>query len=320
MAKRKAHFFFRNAGVRISEHIRSLAPKCLPNFELVFWKDDDEFRQGIKDVEYLIAYRPPSDIWPKATKLRLLQAIGSGMDHILPAKGLPNNVAIANARGVAAEPMSDFAFALVLMLTKQLHTAIANQRDQRWVRFTPGDAREQTLGILGMGKIGRALARKAHQSGYRVLGLNRSGSSDQCIDEIFRPAELNNFLSQCDVVVALLPKTHQTEDLLDRQRLDSLKPGAVLINMGRGGIVDEQAVLEKLQNGSLSAAAFDVFREEPLPQDSPLWTAPNLIVSPHVAADFPKYMECLLDLFRQNIERLMKGQPIINSVNPNCGY
>jgi len=320
MAHTKVHILFTRGGKQAVEQIRQTAQERLPQYEFIAWHTDQQFIDGLSDAEYLLALSPPPGHWAKASRLKLLHNFGAGVDDFLPADDMPDHVTVANAKGITAEPMSDYALSLVLMLTKGLHTAIENQKQKIWQTFMPRDIPEQTLGIMGLGAIGTPLARKARDLGFRVVGLNHTKKENPFTDGSYGLAELDAFLSVSDIVVILLPKTPETENLLDRERLAAMKPQAMLVNLGRGGIVDEQALLEKLTDGSLSGAAFDVFAQEPLPDASPLWTAPNLIITPHTAGLFPNYIQRLLDLLAQNIARVQDGKPVLTPVDLGRGY
>lgn len=308
-------------------HVYGLNAEAVRKFESAFperkicaldGKADLEATVG--DIEVIFVFRPPQGVWSGARRLRLIQTIGAGVDAVLPAPDLPAGVRIANARGIHGEQMSEHALTMMLAFAKQLPRALDNQRMGRWQSYTPGSLAGKTCSILGMGTIGRAVAERAKQFGMRVIGTQREPKPWRHADEVLPPEQTQHALQQADYLVVILPKTPQTLNLLNAKILAGLQSDAVLINMARGGIVDEAAVAKMLKEGGLRGAALDVFAEEPLPESSELWMIPNLIITPHVAGLVPDYLERVLQIFIDNMRRLEKGKPLINEIDRARGY
>jgi len=300
--------------------LRPLLERHFPGRTVHCWSSAAEFEAGLREVEYLLALNPPRGRWQGATHLRLIQVLGAGVDGVLPAPDLPASVALANQRGMSAEPMAEFGLTLVLGLLKRLPFFLAAQREHEWRRTLPARAAGRTLGILGLGAIGEALAVKAAALGMRVIGTQRSPKAHPAVTRIEPPARTDVVLAESDALVLLLPLTDETRGFLSRERLSRIKPGAVLVNLARGGIVDEDALADALREGRLAAAAFDVFAREPLPPDSPLWDAPNLWITPHMAGGFPEILDETTRLFAENVARLERGEPIRNAIDRTRGY
>jgi phosphoglycerate dehydrogenase-like enzyme len=303
-----------------AEALRAMLERRFPGRPVHCWSSEAEFTAGLREVEYLLALNPPRSHWAGATRLRLIQVLGAGVDGVLPAPDLPASVALANQRGMSAEPMAEFGLTLVLGLLKQLPFFVAAQREHAWRRTLPARAAGKTLGILGLGAIGEALAMKAAALGMRVIGTQRAPKAHPAVARVEPPAGTDVVLAESDAVVVLLPLTDETRGQLSRERLARMKPGAVLVNLARGGIVDEDALVEALREGRLAAAAFDVFAREPLPPDSPLWDAPNLWITPHMAGGFPEILDETTRLFAENVARLERGEPIRNAIDRTRGY
>lgn len=284
------------------------------------WTSESEFLAGLGEVEYLLALSPPRGHWARAGRLRLIQVLGAGVDGVLPAPDLAPSVVLANQRGMSAEPMAEFGLALVLALLKQLPAFAAAQRERAWRRALPARAAGRTLGILGLGAIGEALAVRAAALGLRVIGTQRSPKRHPAVERIEPPERTDAVLAESDVVVVLLPLTAETRGLLSRERLARMKPGAYLVNLARGGIADEDALVEALCTGRLAGAAFDVFATEPLPPESPLWDAPNLWITPHMAGGFPEILDETTRLFAENVARLERGEPVRHAIDRARGY
>ncbi len=292
----------------------------LPDRELVIWTQEEEFAAGLPEAEVLFVMRPPRGHWDQARRLRFIQTIGAGVDAVLPAADLPGRVLIANARGLHADHMSEFTIALLLAMTQQLTRVLEQQREHRWRPFVRQTLEGRTLGILGLGAIGEAVARKARALGMRVIGTRRSGAPTPHADRIYPPSGTDEVLEESDAIVVLLPLTPETQGLLDRQRLSRMREGALLVNLARGGIVEEDALAESLKQGHLGGAALDVFDAEPLPPGNPLWDTPNLLITPHMAGLVGDYLDRALEIFFENLDRLERGAPLRNEVDRDRGY
>ena len=308
-------------------HVYGLGAEAVQKFGTVFadrkiraLKDKADLEACIGDIEVVFVFRPPRGVWSGAKHLRLIQTIGAGIDAVLPAPDLPSAVRIANARGVHGDQMSEHAIAMMLIFAKQLPQALANQRARRWQFFVPGTLAGKTCSILGMGTIGQAVAERAKQFGMRVIGVQRQPKPTRHADEILPPEQIQRAVQQADYLVVTLPKTPQTQNLLDAEVLANLHADAVLINISRGGIVDEAAVADMLKSGHLRGAALDVFEEEPLPETSDLWLIPNLVITPHVAGLGADYLDRVLKIFSANVQRLEDGKPLINEIDRARGY
>ncbi len=293
---------------------------AFPDRKVVCWRDEAAFAAGIGEVEYLFTLGPPRGHWSGASRLRLIQCLGAGVDDVLPAADLREDVVVANNRGMAAEPMSEFALTLVLALVKRLPFFVAAQQEREWRRALPGRVAGTTLGILGMGAIGQALAEKAAALGFRVVATQRTPKPHPIVDQVFASTATHEALAQSDVVVLLLPLTDETAMSFGAAEFAAMKADATLVNLARGGIVDESALLDALVSEQIAGAIFDVFAQEPLPGDSPLWSAPNFWVTPHAAGGFPDLLEVAITRFADNVARVERGEPAHNQIDRARGY
>lgn len=295
--------------------------EVFPGAEIVPLDDEAAFAEGLGDAEYLMALKPPRGFWARAKRLKLLQSFGAGIDHLMPLDGLPASVKVCNAAGLAAEPMGEYALTITLALIKRMNWALTGHRKATWRQFMPGQAAGTTVAVLGLGRIGESFARKASALGMRVIGTQRSPRPVAGVDRIYGPAETAKAVAEADIVCCILPLTEETRMVLDEAMMRQMKPGASLINLGRGGLVDEAALVRLLEEGHLAGAALDVFEQEPLPSASPLWTAPNLILTPHVAGGFPDYMGGISRLFAKNVAAFEAGEtPSTLVPDPSRGY
>jgi phosphoglycerate dehydrogenase-like enzyme len=232
-------------------------------------------------------------------------------------------VTVTTAAGVHAGPLAEFCMLGLLAFVKGLPRLERDRAERRWPeRERPGrELRGRTLLILGLGGVGREIARLAQAYGMRVLGVRRDASQEvPGVDEVHTPDDLPALAARADHLVVTLPLTESTRHLVEAEVLDALPSDAVFVNVGRGGVVDEEALVERLSGGSLAGAALDVFEREPLPQGSPLWTLPNVILSPHDTALVLAEPERVMDLFLDNLRRYLDGEPLRNRVNLDSFY
>ena len=256
-----------------------------------------------------------------AGRLRFIQSISSGTDwydgEVLSAHG----IRLASAAGVNAEAVAQHAMALMLALRRRLPEARDNQRARHWRgMISEIAAREdqldgKTLLVVGLGRSGTRLAHLAQAFGMRVIATRRNPAAGAAgVDAVAGSDRLHEMLGQADVVAITCPLTPETENLIDAAALAAMRPTAHLINVARGRIVDEPALIRALQEGRIAAAALDVTVEEPLPHASPLWSLPNVLVTPHAAGETQKYEDGVIDILMENLDRLWRGQALVNQV------
>jgi len=237
----------------VTEALREAARAAFPDCDYRVWATEEEFVAGIEEAEALLVFRPPRGHWGRARRLLLLQMIGAGVDSVLPAPELPERVLLANARGVHEPEMSEFVLGLILAVAKRLPMAMAQQHEREWKLYVPHGLSGRTLGVLGLGTIGQAVAGRAAALGMRVIGTRRNPEPVADVAEVLPPSKTRRVLAESDVVVVVLPHTPETEGLLDAEAIASMKPGAHLVNVARGGIVDEAALAEALREGRLGS-------------------------------------------------------------------
>jgi len=265
-----------------------------------------------------------SDLPRRAPRLRWIQASSSGVGQWIRDLGLVDSpVVVTNAAGIHAEPLAEFVLLAVLHFAKHMPRMVAEQRAHRWERTAVEMVRGKTLGIIGMGRVGREMARLASGVGLRVVGARRTATSG-AVEEFpyeLRPLErLHDLLAESHYLVLIVPLTPETRGLIGAAEIQAMRPGAVLINLARGPVVDEQALVAALRSGHLAGAALDVFTEEPLPTDSPFWDMPNVLVTPHSMSTVPEENQRLVDLFCDNLRRYLAGEYLLNVVDKMRGY
>lgn len=257
--------------------------------------------------------------------LQWVQATAGGAGQQMQAAGLTDEelsrVLITSASGVHAGPLAEFALFGLLAFTKGLPRLLADTQARRWEHYPMAELADRTLLVVGLGSIGTAVARLAKAFGMRVIAINRTGRTDVAdIDEIRTSRFLGDLLPVAHAVVLTLPLTEQTQGMINAQAISRMRTDAILINVGRGGVVEEDALVHALEHGQLAGAALDVFATEPLPPDSPLWRLPNVLISPHTAALSVRENERIVALFIENLRRYLRGDDLINRVTPTLLY
>jgi len=260
-------------------------------------------------------------------RLRWVHATSAGAGEQVGKAGLSpdalERVVITTSSGVHAVPLAEFAILGLLAVAKELPRLIEDQRARAWpeVRRPVRELSGQTLFLLGLGEIGREAARLGKALGMRTVGFRRTeGPPPEWVDEVHGPQRLTELAGQADAMVVSLPMTEQTAGLVDRATIERLPASCIFVNIGRGGVVDEPALIDALRDRRIAGAVLDVFATEPLPADSPLWTLPNVLVTPHAAALSARENERIAELFADNLRRYLDGRPLRNVVEPGVYY
>ena len=242
----------------------------------------------------------------------------------MAAEGLlTRGYAVTTMAGLTAPAIAEWVLGSMVMLAKGMHLSVRDQSEQLWKRRFVGELGGKTVGIAGMGAVGRETARRAHAFGMHVIGSRRTappGSSDPDCDELVAHSELGSILERSDYVVLCVPLTPETHHLIGEADLRRMKPSASLINIARGPVVDQVALIRALKEGWIASAAVDVTDPEPLPADSELWLQPNLIITPHISGSIENYLPKATELFLANLRRYVAGEPLRNLVKPELGY
>jgi phosphoglycerate dehydrogenase-like enzyme len=257
--------------------------------------------------------------------LRWVQGTAAGTGEQVKAAGLTaeelERVMITSASGVHVGPLAEFCLLGLLAFTKDLPRLRADQQAHHWDHYPVAELRGGTLVILGLGAIGTEVARLAKAFGMHTIGINRRGVSESSyVDEAHATDDLHELLGRADAVVVTLPLTEETEGMLDAHAIGAMKPHAILVNAGRGGVIDEPALIQALREDRLQGAALEVFATEPLPTNSPLWDLPNVLISPHTAALSMHENERIDKLFCENLRRYLAGEELLSRVNTKLFY
>ena len=303
---------------RADDYARLLAATPLPPVTLHVATTPAEAEPWLATCEVVLADPPLArPLLDRMTALRWLQATYAGVET-LTAPELRRDYVPTNARGVFGALMAEYVLGYVIMHERRGWQRFLAQREGRWDATWPGRLRGKTLGLAGVGAIGAEIARVAQCFGLRVLGYTRASEECPHVDRYFHGAALAEMAAACDYLVASLPNTPASRHLIDRAVLAALPAHALFVNVGRGGTVDEDALVEVLQAGRIAGAVLDVFQTEPLPADHPLWTLPTVLITSHTSA--LSYPEDIAPIFVENLQRYVDGEELRFRVDFERGY
>jgi phosphoglycerate dehydrogenase-like enzyme len=301
----------------------------------------------LDDVEVMLRGWISSDafdrILTRAPRLSWVHSATSGVERALTPSALERGVVVTNARGVFSRPIAEYVVMMILAVSRRLPQLLELQRERTWQPLEGTELRDVTVGIVGLGSIGRAVGALATAFGCRVVAVRRRGEAGEgstvsttdgdrdadagdrplgevMLDRVGGPETLPELLAESDFIVLAAPLTPETEEMINAETLALVKPGAWLINVARGRLIDERALIRALRDGQLGGAVLDTFRDEPLPPMSSFYDLPNVIVTPHTAWSSGRVLDRSVELFCDNLRRFAAGEPLLNVVDPSAGY
>jgi phosphoglycerate dehydrogenase-like enzyme len=282
---------------------------------------------SLDDVEVLLRGPLPmatfDRLLTRCPRLMWVHSATAGVERVLTPTAMERGLAITNARGVFSEPIAEYVLLMMLAVSRRLPHLLELQRERTWQPLEARELGDATVGIVGLGSIGRRVAELALAFGARVVATRRETGRPEPLAEritLLPAGRLPELLGQSDFIVLALPLTADTEDLFNEDLLAQAKRGAWLINIARGALVDERALVRAVREGPLGGAVLDAFRTEPLPADSPLYGLPNVIVTPHTSWSSRRVLDRSIGLFCDNLERFRRGEELLNLVDPAAGY
>ena len=299
-----------------------------PAIQFIHATSPDERAAGLHDCDAAYTWILNAGELAQAAKLRWVHTSAVAVETLCLPDLFERGIAVSNTRGVQAVPIAEHVMAVTLALAKQVPFVLENQQQARWAQNEfvgerlPWLLHGRTLGLVGVGTIGAEIAKRAEAFGMRVIALRRRPAYGVIghVERVYGVDHLDEFLGHCHVLVIAAPLTPETLGLMSAERFARLPKGAVVINVGRAKIIDTDALIAALHSGHLGGASLDVFPQEPLPPDHPLWTAPNVILTPHTSGFRQGHWDEVVQLFGDNIERFLGGQPLKFRVEPELGY
>jgi D-2-hydroxyacid dehydrogenase (NADP+) len=299
-----------------------------PHIQFIYATTPEQRAEGLREADAAYTWILNADELKSAQKLRWVHSSAVAVETLCLRELFARSVLVSNTRGVQAIPIAEHVMAVLLALAKQLPFVLENQARSRWAQNEmvgdrlPWLLNGRTLGLIGVGTIGAEVAKRAQAFGMRVIAMRRRPAYGVIghVEQIYGLADLAEFLAQCHALVIAAPLTPETEGLMGAAQFAQLPKGAVVINVGRAKIIDTEALIASLRNAHLGGASLDVFPQEPLPPDHPLWTTPNVILTPHTSGFRRGHWDEVIELFGDNIERWVKGEALKYRIEPELGY
>lgn len=279
-----------------------------PDVNMLFATDEKEVGDFVEKAEILYTLRPSDDLIKSCKKLEWIQSIITGTDFIVELPSLRKEILLTSTTGIHGPQMSEMAFLLMLALNRNFPQVVLNQKKKIYEPWPGKLLWQKKICILGLGVIGKEVARKCNAFGMTVYGIDIIQDKIDYVDHLFGPEKLLDLLPEMDYVLDILPNTPKTRKFIGTKEFSAMQPSAYFLNMGRGETVDEEALIQALEAGKIAGAALDVFMEEPLPENSPLWNTKNLIITPHVGGRSDIYLDQALPIFEENLSRYLKGE------------
>lgn len=307
--------------MKLDNQILKELREIIPDWNIVSGDKKEDFR----NAEIVLHWTDKNEkvLLDDNENLRWVQAWSAGVNDLPLNKLQEKGVIVTSANGVHAYPISETIFALMLSLTRKIHTYVQNQTRKIWTTNMPNlEMHDKTIGIIGVGAIGQETARLAKAFGMEVLGVRRSGKETPYVDEMYTNKDLNLVLNQSDYVIITLPLTADTKNLFTENQFKQMKKSAFIINIGRGPIINEKSLIRALKNKEIAGAGLDVFEIEPLPIESPLWEMENVIITPHASGSTENYDKRVIsDIVIPNLRHYLKTNELyINVIDYDKGY
>jgi phosphoglycerate dehydrogenase-like enzyme len=283
----------------------------------------EELDALLNAAEIIYGLIPPKDLMARAPRLKWIQMISAGVDRLQNTEIWRSRITITGVSGIHATPIGEFVLELMLMFVKGAPRSFQMKQKREWQRFPPTVLRGKTVGIVGLGHIGREVARLSKAFGMKVIAIRRSAKGAgraRYVDTLLPAAQLPSLLKESDFVVIATPHTPETHHLIGERELAAMKPTAYIINIARGGIIDEAALIRALDGKRIAGAGLDVVEKEPLPAESRLWELENVILSPHIAGGHEDYIVRATELFCDNLRRYLAGKRLRNVIDRKKGY
>ncbi len=298
----------------------------LKDLRHIVGREPAAFASAVNDPVVILAWSGPKkvlrDVFLMCKDVRWVHSRSAGLDNVLFPELVASDVPLTNGRGVFSQSLGEFALAAILYFAKDFRRMLRNQMAGVWEQFDVEEIDSQTVGIVGYGDIGRAVAKRAHPMGMQVLATKKHHPPgvDPMVDQFYKPEELLEMIARCDYIVVALPLTVETHHLISDAQFAAMKPTAVVINVGRGPVIDEAAMVRALTAKRIKGAGLDVFEHEPLPPGDPMYKLENVLLSPHCADHTAEWLNQAMRFFLEQDRRFANGEPLENVINKSLGY
>ncbi len=312
-----------NTILGVDEYFKKQIMEIAPDAELTVADDDETTPELIRRSDIILGW-PKAALLKEAKNLKWLHLPSAGVENYTNKEIYYNkDILLTNSSGVFGLPIAEHVFAMILSYNRNLQNYAYSKREKKWLgySFDVKDFYGSTMGIIGLGDIGTEVAKRAKAWGANVLAVKRTITEvPEYVDKLYRIEEIDEVLEQSDYIVLALPDTQKTKGIISEERLRKMKPGAFLINIGRGALIDQDALIKALKENWIGGAGLDVTTPEPLPEESPLWELPNLILTPHTSGSSPSNINRRFELFNRNLKLFLQNKPLENIIDFKEGY
>ena len=288
---------------------------------LIDW-DDENFVSSMKTADVLIGWQfPNKDLKKIAPNLKWIHVISAGVNHLSPFDWMKEDLVLTNSSGVHAKKAGEFGLMSILMLQNHMTRLATHQKNKRFVSLLGKPIEGRKVVVVGTGSLGGSMIKHISKLGAEVIGVNRKGKGVEGCSKIITFDKIDTVLSDADFLYLAVPETEETKGLINKERLDKLKPSCGIVNIGRQSVLDYEALRIKLEKNEIAGAILDVFSKEPIPKDSKLWDVPNLIITPHISSDSEgNYIEMVLKIFLKNLKLFSEKKKLVNQIDRKLGY
>ena len=297
-------------------------PKIKKQVEFFIDWDEDNFSSSMSSSKILLTYDfPTSNLEKIAPNLKWIHCTAAGVEHLSPFSWASKKLIITNSSGVHANKAGEYGLMSVLMLQNHMPRIITNQKNKEFVSLFSNPIAGKNIVLVGTGSLGSSMAKLVEPLGANIIGVNKKGKPVEGCSKVITIEKIDTVLPKADILYLALPETSETKNLINRKRLDLLKPTCGIVNIGRQSVLDYDALCEKLNKKEIAAAILDVFTTEPIDKNSKLWHTPNLVITPHVSSDDNgNYVKMTLDLFVKNLKLFIENKELVNKIDKNLGY
>ena len=284
--------------------------------------DENNFESSMYNSEILLTYDfPTTNLKKIAPNLKWVHCTAAGVEHLSPFNWAFDDLTITNSSGVHAKKAGEYGLMSILMLQNHIPKIITNQKNKKFISLFSNPIAGKNIVLVGTGSLGSSMAKLVEPLGANIIGVNKKGKSVEGCSKIIKIEKIDMILPEADFLYLALPETSETKNLINRKRLDMLKPSCGIVNIGRQSVLDYDVLCEKLDKKEIAGAILDVFKPEPIKANSKLWHTPNLIITPHVSSDDNgNYVKMTLDLFIKNLKLYMNNKELTNKIDKNLGY
>ena len=297
-------------------------PEIKDKLEIFVDWDEENFEKSMSNSDVLLAWNFPTKNLKKISPyLKWIHVVSAGVEHLLPLDWMFDDLVLTNSSGAHAKKAGEYGLMAILMLQNHMTKIVTNQKKKEFVSLFSNPIAGKTVVVVGTGSLGSSMAKHVKSLGANVIGVNKRGRAVEGCNEVITIENINNVLPNADFLYLAVPETPYTKNLINKEKLNMLKPTCGIVNVGRQSVMDYEVLSEKLNNNEIAGAILDVFTHEPLDKSSNLWDTPNLILTPHVSSDDNgSYVKLTLDIFVKNLKLFIENKELLNQIDKKLGY